>query len=120
MRVVSDINIDPHHAGNTEDVHKIHDQKYRQQAKGNCLAISQKPVEKGDKKQAKPASPNVGDKHGAVVIARFREVVQITFRTALQHIERLHKRPAACFKNFTFMASWAFQMQYTIPLTFFF
>jgi hypothetical protein len=38
----------------------------------------------------------------------------------LQHVEGLHKRPAARFKHITFVAARAFQINYAVALCSFF
>lgn len=65
-------------------------------------------MKKSHEKQAKPACPNIGDEHGAIVISGLGKVVQVAFGAALVHVKGFDERPAAGFKNFRFVATRAF------------
>lgn len=109
--LVFHIDIQPHQPGNAEDVDEICGQKNAQQAESGRLAPAHSPVKQRDKKQAEPARPDIADKHGAVVVAGLREVVEATFRAAVEHVKRFDKRPGARFKSFAFVALRAFEVK---------
>ena len=116
FRIVFYINVDPHQARNAKDVHKVDDQKHDERTEGHRLAVTQYPVKQSDKKQAEPAAPHVGNKHGAVIITGLREIVEVALGAALQHVERFDKRPTAGFKHLPFVATRAFQIKNTVRL----
>lgn len=118
--IVSNMEINPHQAGNTKDIYEINNKKNTQQTKGRCLAPSQIPVEKRYKKEAKPSCPDIGNKHGSIIVARLREIVKVTFGTTFQHIKRPYKCPASCFKHISLLTAWTFQVNNTVRLCSFF
>ena len=65
-------------------------------------------MEKTHKKQAKPTGPDVGNKHGTVIVTRFRPIVKVAFGTALQHLKGFYKRPTAGFEGLAFVATGTF------------
>jgi hypothetical protein len=73
--IVLYIDVYPHHPGNTENVDKVNREENTQQGKGYRLAPFEEPVEKSDEKQAEPARPDIGNKHGAVIVPRLRKVI---------------------------------------------
>jgi len=109
--VVPNVYVEPHHAGNAENVYKIDGQKYAKQTERHRLAPTESPVKNADKKQAKPGSPTIRNKHGAIVVARLRKVVQVATRAPLPHIERFDERPGTCFKRVGFLTARAFVVE---------
>jgi hypothetical protein len=114
FRVVFDVDIQPHHPGNTENINEIDGDKYPQRAHCRPDAQAENPVENGHKNQGKESSPDIGNEHGSVVITRFRLIVQITNRTTFAHLRAFHKRPAARFKSAGFLATRTFNKENTM------
>jgi hypothetical protein len=71
-------------------------------------------MKKRDKQQAEPSGPYVGDKHGAIIVTRFRKIIKVTFWATFEHVKRPNKGPTARFKHFTLMTSWTFEVKNTI------
>ena len=114
IRVVFHIDIDPHQSGNTEDVYEVDQHEHDQQTECHVGAIAKSPLKSGYEKDRKPAGPDIGHEHSAIVVARLREVIQVAFWAALQHVEGLHERPAARFKHFPFMTTRTFEVEYAV------
>jgi hypothetical protein len=120
LRVVFHIDIEPHQPRNAEDVDKIGSQKNDEQAERGHLAPAQKPVKKGDEKQAKPPRPDVRNEHGAVVVTRFGEKVEVALGAALEHFDGFDERPTARLESFAFVATRAFEVKNAIGFGAFF
>jgi len=114
VRIETHVDIDPHQAGNPEDVHKIDHHKSDQHRPGGILRKAKSPKKDPHKQQAKPGCPDIGNKHSTVIIAWFGIVVQIAFGAAVAHIERFFKRPAARFKHRLLLTARALQVKNTV------
>lgn len=114
--VIFYVDVDPHQARNPEDIDKVDCQKYAQQAKGDFLSQVQEPVEKRNKKQAKPAGPYIGNEHGAVIVTWLGEVVQVAFGATLEHIERFFERPAPGLEHLAFVTARTLEVKNTVAL----
>ena len=108
--------VDPYQSRNAEDIDKVDRDENAQQTECNRLAPAQNPVEKRNEQQAKPSGPDVRNEHGAIVVARLREIVEVAFGATLVHIEGSHECPTARLEHFAFVAAWAFEMKNAVPL----
>jgi hypothetical protein len=120
IRLVAHIDIQPHKPGNPEDIDEINGQKSAKQTKCPGLAPTQKPVKKRYKQQTKPPGPDIGNEHRAIIIAGFREVIEVALGAAVQHVERPYKRPTPGFKQIAFVATRAFQVKDAVAFGAFF
>jgi hypothetical protein len=120
VRIKTHIDIDPHQAGNPEDVHEINYHKANQHCPSGILRKPESPEKNTHKQEAKPGGPNIGNKHGAEIIPRLGVIVQIAFGATLPHIERFFKRPTARFKHGFFLTAWALQVKNTVGFAPFF
>jgi len=73
-------------------------------------------MKKSDEKQTKPSCPDVRNEHGAIVIARFWEIVKVAFWTALEHVKGSREGPTPRLEHFAFMAAGAFEVKNAVPL----
>ena len=71
-------------------------------------------MKQGDKQQAEPAGPDVGNKHGTVVVAWFGEIIQAAFRAMVVHFKWPDKRPGAGFEGVALVATRAFEVENTV------
>lgn len=109
--VVCHIDIQPHQPGNAENIHKIDRQKQNEYAERLIDAPVEPPFKNGDGQQRKPAGPDIGNEHGAVIVPRLGEIIEVALRATLQHFEWLHERPAAGFERSAFLTARAFQVK---------
>lgn len=114
VRIETHVDINPHQAGNPEDVHEIDYHKSDQHGPGGILRKPKSPEKDSHKQEAKPGCPDIRNKHGTVIIARLGIVIQIAFGAALPHIERFFERPAARFKHRLLLTPWALQVKNTV------
>ena len=71
-------------------------------------------MKKRYKQQAEPSGPDIGNKHGAIIVTRFREIIEVTFWATFEHVKRPNKGPTSCFEHFTLMTSRTFEVKNTI------
>ena len=76
----------------------------------------QTPCENGNEKKRKPTGPDIGNEHGSVIKARFREVGHLAVGAFFMHVQGTFEGESRGVKKVTLTAVRAFHPQHSAQL----